>query len=1122
VGDAVSQRSDAVGATGELPLLGRVRELADLDATLEETATGHGGLVLLTGEPGIGKTRLATALGERAAADGHRVAWARGWDGGGAPAFWPWVQVVRALAADRDDDALRTELGAGARWVAQLAPELRERLDLPEAGDLESEQARFALFDAVTVFLRNTAAREPLVVLLDDLHTADLPSLLLLAFLARALSETRVLVITTHHEAGPRRGPEVEAVFGELTRFGVRFDLGGLADDDLRALVIHRSGADPSEELVHTLHELTEGNPFYSDEVVRLLVAQGRIDQPLGERVPLPDGVRDAIRKRLLPLRPEVREALEVAAVEGRDFELTTVERAAGIGRADLLERLDEALAVQLLEEAPGPAGSFRFAHGLIRETLYGDLTATRRARLHAAVGEALERTAASEAELAHHFVEAAPIGDPAKALEHAHRAGLEALTTLAYERAADLFDAALSALDLLPEPDEPRRGELLLLRGQAQMQSGGDAARSTLLAAIELARRVGDFDLLGRAALSLGGFGLSPGIVDDDLVAVLEEALGGLPPGRSALRARLLVRLAVALYYSANAAQRREDLVQEALGIARAADDAPTLAYVLDQGHIATNGPDSAERGLAWAHELFALADAVNDQELSVRARSWQIDLLFELDDIAGADMAIEALDRIATDSRDPRARAFIPLHRARRAMISGQLDDTEVLIHEGIQLGWSLQDSTVPILAGAQLFWLRMGQGRLREIEDAVRQFADQLPAMPAWRVALATLYMHTGRPAESRREYDRLAERDFATIPRDNVWSISIALLAELGETFRDAERSIVLEELLAPLEDRNVVTPTGIFAGPVRRYLALTAAARGDQDTALARLAQARLACERMGYKPMLAVLDVDQARMLARRNQPGDVEQARELLQSGLLRAEEVGVPRLDERLARAAAMLPEPDSAPPAAAPAQGPAGAVLAREGDVWRLDYEGRVLRVRDAKGMRHLALLLANPGIEFHAVDVATAAEGGAAPAAESAEGLAVRAGTGDAGPALDSQAKAEYRSRLEDLRAEIEEAESFNDPERAARAREEMDFIAHELSAAVGLGGRDRRAASAAERARVNVTRALRREIRRIADEDAGLGRELETTVRTGTFCAYEPDPRRPVAWDVDAG
>jgi AAA ATPase domain len=1123
VGDAVTQRSDAVAAAGELPLLGRSRELADLHGALEECDAGHGGLVLLTGEPGIGKTRLATALGEHATARGHRVAWTRGWDGGGAPAFWPWVQVVRAVAAERDDGPLLADLGAGARWVAQLAPELRERLDLPEAGDLESEQARFALFDAVTVFLRNASAREPLLLLLDDLHTADLPSLLLLAFLARWLGEARVLAVTTHHEAGPRRGPEVEAVFGELTRFGRRVELTGLEDDDLRALVIHRSGADPSQELVHSLRTLTEGNPFYSDEVVRLLVAQGIVDRPLGDRLPLPDGVRDAIRRRLLPLRREVREALEVAAIEGRDFHLRTLERAAGIGRADLLERIDDALTVQLVEEVPGPAGSFRFVHGLIRETLYGDMTSTRRARLHAATGEALERTAASEAVLAHHFVEAAAVGDPAKALHHAARAGHEALAALAYERAADLFDAALGALDMLAEPDDRRRGELLLLRGQAQMQAGGDAARATLMAAIDLARRVSDADLLARAALSLGGFGLSPGMVDDDLVAVLEEALQGLPPDGSALRARLLVRLAVALYYSP-VAERREELVQEALGIARGLDDRPTLAYVLDQGHIATNGPDTTERGLRWAQELFTLAEQAGDPDLAVRARSWQIDLLLELDDLAGADMAIEALDRIATDSRDPRARAYIPLHRARRAMISGRLDDTEQLIHEGIELGWSLQDSTVPLLAGAQLFWLRLGQGRLPELEDAVRQFADQLPAMPAWRVALATLYLHTGRPAQSRREYDRLAERDFATIPRDNVWSIAIAQLAELSETFRDVERSQVLEDLLEPLAERNVVTPTGIFAGPVKRYLALTAAARGDHETALDRIAEARQTCERLGYVPMLAVIDIDEARILARRRGPGDIERARALLASGVARAEAVGVPRLDERLARAAALLPPEEGAvePAEPTPADAPASAMLAREGDVWRLDYEGRVLRVRDAKGMRHLALLLANPGVEFHSVDVAGAGEGPAAPAGLEAEGLAVRAGTGDAGPALDAQAKAEYRVRLEDLRAEMEEAEAFNDPERGARAREEMDFIAQELSSAVGLGGRDRRVASGAERARVNVTRALKREIRRIADEDARLGHELATTVRTGTFCAYEPDPRRPVTWEVDAG
>src|SRR5262249_23697199 len=233
------------GATGELPLLGRARELADLRSALKESSGGHGDLVLLTGEPGIGKTRLATALGELAAAEGHRVAWARGWDGGGAPAFWRWVQVVRAVAADRNDEELLADLGAGARWVAQLAPELRERLELPEAGDLESEQARFSLFDAVTVFLRNAALREPLVLLLDDLHTADLPSLLLLASRARGLSEPRGRALPPPHGAGPRGAPEVGAVLGELARFGRRIALIGFEDDALRALVIPRRGADP-------------------------------------------------------------------------------------------------------------------------------------------------------------------------------------------------------------------------------------------------------------------------------------------------------------------------------------------------------------------------------------------------------------------------------------------------------------------------------------------------------------------------------------------------------------------------------------------------------------------------------------------------------------------------------------------------------------------------------------------------------------------------------------------------------------------------------------------------------------------------------------------------------------
>ena len=313
------------------------------------------------------------------------------------------------------------------------------------------------------------------------------------------------------------------------------------------------------------MRSLTDGNPFYSDEVVRLLVAQGKIgDAPApGARLPLPDSVRDAIRRRLLPLEPPTMETLEVASVIGRHFRLATLQRSVGADRGAVLERLEKALDARIVTEVTEEPGTYRFAHGLIRETLYGGLGATRRARVHLAVAEALERGGAEGVlEVAHHYLEAAPIGDPAKARDYAERAGHEALRALAYEQAAELFERALRALELEDEPGVVHRGELLLARGTAEMHAGDDHARESFTAALQRARQAGDAELLSRVALAFGGFGLSPGMVDEMLVDTLEEALEALDPADSPLRARLLVRLAVAIYWS-DTAERRMALVE-------------------------------------------------------------------------------------------------------------------------------------------------------------------------------------------------------------------------------------------------------------------------------------------------------------------------------------------------------------------------------------------------------------------------------------------------------------------------------------------------------------------------------------------------------------------------------
>jgi AAA ATPase domain len=1105
--------------------VGRERELEELTSALTAASAGRGCFALVAGESGIGKTALVGAVAERAAAEDVRVVWGRCWEGGGAPPFWPWGRIVDELSRGRDREWLERELGGGARRLGLIAPELGERLngEPPESAP-KSEQGRFAQINSLAAFLRATASEQPLLLALDDVHAAGTDALLALEFVSRELRDAPLLGLATFQSEALRRRPEAEPLVAGLARTCRRIDLGGLSGDEVGAMLEQVTGAAPAPGLVDAVNALAAGNPFFAGEVVRTLAAEGRLpDQTELSRIelPLPSGVRDAVGRRIMSLPGSAQEVLAAASVIGRDFRLATLERATGMGRTDLLAVLDDALEAGLVVHGRPAATSFGFAHGLVRETIYKGLSTVERGHLHARVGDAIEQIYEGEieahlAELAHHFFEAAIDGDPAKAVTYSTRAGQWALRALAWDEAARLFEQSLAALELGGSQPETR-AELLVELGRAEVHSGDAEARATLRTAAASATEVGRPDLLARAALDFGAFALSPGIVDEELVRLLEQALDALDPSDSALRARVLARLAVALYWSPQV-DRRLALADEAVAMARRIGDRATRAYTLANKQAASASPDRTEECVEMALELFRLSDSRWDLELELPARVRQVGYLLELDDLAGSDIAIETLERLAADSHDPRAQAYVPLERSRRNTLEGLFDEAERLTAEAGRLGARLRDSTIPMQTAAQVIGIRWAQGRLREMRADLKGFADRYPAMPVFRAAFALASYEDGRDADARRELRLLAAHDFDDIPRDIVWLLAMAFLSETAAQLEDAEAAAVLYRLFAPFEGRNVTSPDAIFAGPVARYLGLLAAAQGERASAerhfLAAWGQASLDRAR----PAMVRVRLDHARMLLDSGSPAERARASELLDEAQAGAEELGLESLLEWIAAAR------EGSGPRPARAGQQLEARLYREGDVWRIDFDGRAIHMRDSKGVRHLAVLLGAPGVEIPAGDVEAGAvlQGNHSAALAHEAGLAVQAAPDAPLAGLDETAKEEYRRRLEDLREEVAQAEAWGDPERAARAREEMDMIGAELAAAVGLGGRDRPLASGAERARVRVTRAIHAAIKRIGELDEGLGYELGATIHTGSFCSYEPDPRRPVTWQIDGG
>jgi predicted ATPase len=449
--------------------VGREPELSELRAGLDDASAGHGRLFLLSGEPGIGKTRLAEEISNEASARGMRVVWGRCWEGGGAPAYWPFIQITRACVDDHDGEHLEALLGSGASEIARLIPEIK--LSLPSIEEAkaapDSESARFRLFDAVATLLRNVARSGPLLMVVDDLHDADQPTLQMLRFIGRETKDARMLIVGTYRDAEVRQSPELGKLIGDLIREGRTVSIAALSQGEVGEFIERSSAKKADDKLVAYLHHATAGNPLFVDGVVRLLAAEGKLDRTGFDvcAFKIPDGVRESIRRRLAGLSAEANSLLSIASVMGNEFEMRLLERISGRSSEQMIEQTDEALRIGVLRTGGPGFTRQQFSHALIREVLYDDLAANRRIELHGEVGTAIEEIYKSElrphwAQLAHHFRAARVAG---KAIDYSIDAGEAAYRIFAYEDASLSWQAALRLME--EHNIEPQKRARLLER---------------------------------------------------------------------------------------------------------------------------------------------------------------------------------------------------------------------------------------------------------------------------------------------------------------------------------------------------------------------------------------------------------------------------------------------------------------------------------------------------------------------------------------------------------------------------------------------------------------------------------------------------------------------------------
>jgi hypothetical protein len=1006
--------------------------------------------------------------------------------------------------------------------LGQLLPELspvREPGEPEIAGAVTAGSgpgARLTLFDTVCTVLDQASRAAPLAVVLDDLHAAGRPSALLLRF-AAAARLSRVLLLATYRTAEAALDPDVSDVIAALESISPPLVLAGLSHAEIQLML---PGADA--DVLAVVQRRSEGNPLFVSQVARLLGPGAAAV----EEIPVPAGIRQAVRRQVARLgpaqahtadgTPTAEEILATAAALGPGIDPALVAAALDAPAGPVARLCDDATAAGLLGPGRDIGEVYRFRHALIRETLYAELAPQARAQAHHKIAAMLENSllgnadSRSHAELAYHFLRAAPASAEAagRAVHHSRLAGQEALSALAWEEAAGHFRHALDAQRQAARLGPASRAELLLSLAEALTKTGPDpAAARAIDEAARLARNANAPRLLADAAL-LNARHLDFNAPADTAAALLREAAAALDPADHALRARTLARLAITLAPGPAARATADQAVQSAREAVTEDPDgrsaATALATALAARHYILWGTQDPADALAAADEIVTAARQAREPEAELDGRVLRLTHLLELGDGPAAQQVLPELDRLASSLRQPAVRLTALSRRSTLAALTGDFEPAAESARQAFDTGQAASLPDAGAVYWGQLFaiWLHADlpgddeQWMVRELQDLVARSHRSV----AHAAALVQIEAAHGAAEQARGRLDELVGSGLGTLRPDMLYVWALAQLARGCVVLPAARHAPRLYQVLAPYAGRAAVAAGAVMcAGSTDFYLAGLAVLNGDTEAADRHYRAAASMHRRLGARPMLARTLHEHAQLL--RAQADHAAAAAALAEARAIAAG-CGMTKLLVVLDR------------PGQADQPGKTSTLtLNSEDGFWLLGYAGARIRVPDSLGLRYLDLLVRNPDRELAAAElVRLAGVTGPATAAAHADGLhdVSRAPADDV---IDRQARAAYRQRLADLDTDLAEAEQWNDTERASRLRAEKDFLVHELAAATGLGGRPRQLGSESERARLNVTRAIRTAIARIRDRAPAVAAHLDQAVRTGTRCSYSP-PDQP--------